>query len=62
MDSQGRTALFWAAARAQLEDIGILISYGADPNAMDITGRSVVLSAVDKCSGQVQSSEPSPHT
>ncbi|KAJ5776448.1 uncharacterized protein N7511_001459 [Penicillium nucicola] len=46
-DTQGRTALDWATARAQLEDMRLLISYGADPNIMDITGRMTVLHAVD---------------
>ena len=46
-DAQGRTALEWATARVQLEDITTLLSYGADPNNMDITGRTPVLHAVD---------------
>jgi ankyrin repeat protein len=46
-DAQGRTALDWATARVQLEDVTTLLSYGADPNNMDITGRTPVLHAVD---------------
>jgi ankyrin repeat protein len=46
-DAQNRTALDWATARAQLEDISLLLKYGADPNNMDITGRTPVLHAVD---------------
>lgn len=46
-DAQNRTALDWATARAQLEDICVLLKYGADPNNMDITGRTPVLHAVD---------------
>ncbi|WEW59246.1 hypothetical protein PRK78_004715 [Emydomyces testavorans] len=46
-DVQGRTALDWATARAQLEDISLLLSYGADPNNMDLTGRTTILHAVD---------------
>lgn len=46
-DAQNRTALDWATARAQLEDMALLIKYGADPNNMDVTGRTPVLHAVD---------------
>lgn len=46
-DAQNRTALDWATARIQLEDISLLIRHGADPNNMDITGRTPVLHAVD---------------
>ena len=46
-DAQGRTALDWATARVQMEDIAHLLAYGADPNNMDITGRTPVLHAVD---------------
>ncbi|CAG8954641.1 hypothetical protein HYFRA_00004561 [Hymenoscyphus fraxineus] len=46
-DGQGRTALDWATARIQLEDISHLLSHGADPNSMDTTGRTTVLHAVD---------------
>jgi ankyrin repeat protein len=31
-DAQNRTALDWATARSQLEDMALLIKYGADPN------------------------------
>ncbi|KAL8714060.1 MAG: hypothetical protein Q9225_006643 [Loekoesia sp. 1 TL-2023] len=46
-DAQNRTALDWATARIQLEDMSLLLRYGADPNNMDITGRTPVLHAVD---------------
>ena len=46
-DTQDRTALDWATARMQLEDIALLIKCGADPNNMDVTGRTPVLHAVD---------------
>lgn len=46
-DAQNRTALDWATARIQLEDMALLIKYGADPNNMDATGRTPVLHAVD---------------
>ena len=46
-DAQNRTALDWATARVQLEDMALLIKYGADPNNMDVTGRTPVLHAVD---------------
>ncbi|GAB7365782.1 hypothetical protein MBLNU230_g7117t1 [Neophaeotheca triangularis] len=49
-DAQGRTALDWAVARAQLEDVALLTSKGADPNSTDITGRTTVLHAVDSYS------------
>ena len=46
-DAQNRTALDWATARCQLEDMALLIKYGSDPNNMDVTGRTPVLHAVD---------------
>ncbi len=46
-DTQNRTALDWATARVQLEDMSLLLRYGADPNNMDLTGRTPVLHAVD---------------
>lgn len=46
-DAQSRTALDWATARCQLDDMALLIKYGADPNNMDVTGRTPVLHAVD---------------
>lgn len=46
-DTQNRTALDWATARSQLEDMDLLIRQGADVNNMDITGRTPVLHAVD---------------
>ncbi len=33
-DAQNRTALDWATARSQLEDMALVIKYGADPNNM----------------------------
>ncbi|KZL70489.1 ankyrin repeat containing protein [Colletotrichum tofieldiae] len=46
-DAQGRTALDWATARAQLHDMKLLIEHGADVNTMDVNGRTTVLHAVD---------------
>lgn len=46
-DTQNRTALDWATARSQLEDMTTLIQHGADVNNMDTTGRTPVLHAVD---------------
>lgn len=46
-DAHNRTALDWATARCQLEDMALLIKHGADPNNMDVTGRTPVLHAVD---------------
>jgi hypothetical protein len=46
-DAQGRTALAWATARVQLQEMTILLQHGADANNMDITGRTPVLHAVD---------------
>jgi hypothetical protein len=34
-DAMGRTALEWAAARGDERSVTLLLSYGADPNAMD---------------------------
>lgn len=47
MDTQNRTALDWATARIQMDDMSLLLRYGADPNNMDLTGRTPVLHAVD---------------
>jgi ankyrin repeat protein len=49
-DASGRTALDWAVARAQVEDVALLLSCGSDPNTMDITGRTAILHAVDSAS------------
>lgn len=46
-DSKGRTALAWATARAQLDDMKLLIASGSDVDTMDVDGRSAVLHAVD---------------
>ncbi|KAI1839713.1 hypothetical protein JX266_014076 [Neoarthrinium moseri] len=46
-DVKGRTALDWATARAQLEDVQTLIVYGSKLDSMDIMGRTTVLHAVD---------------
>ncbi|KIW88525.1 uncharacterized protein Z519_11094 [Cladophialophora bantiana CBS 173.52] len=46
-DTQNRTVLDWATARAQLEDITLPLRYGADPNNTDETWRTPVLHAVD---------------
>ncbi|GLJ42408.1 hypothetical protein SUGI_0878760 [Cryptomeria japonica] len=39
-DSQGRTALHWAADRGQLKTLEILVSKGADINAKDMEGQT----------------------
>lgn len=49
-DAQGRTALDWATARAQLDQMKLLIAFGSDTNSMDITGRTTILHAVDSYS------------
>ncbi|KZL86269.1 ankyrin repeat containing protein [Colletotrichum incanum] len=46
-DAQGRTALDWATARAQLHDMRLLIEHGSDVNTIDASGRTTVLHAVD---------------
>lgn len=50
IDAQGRTALDWATARAQLDQMRRLITFGSDANSMDITGRTTILHAVDSYS------------
>ncbi|KAL8402556.1 hypothetical protein RB596_009072 [Gaeumannomyces avenae] len=51
-DAKGRTALDWATARAQLEDMKLLIRCGSNPNSMDVNGRTTVLHAVDSHSDE----------
>lgn len=46
-DAQGRTALDWATARAQLDDMRFLIAHGSSVNNMDAKGRTTILHAVD---------------
>lgn len=46
-DAQGRTALDWATARAQLEDMRTLVHHRSDVDTMDNTGRTPVTHAVD---------------
>jgi len=46
-DAKGRTALAWATARAQLDDMKLLIARGSLADAMDFSGRSILLNAVD---------------
>lgn len=46
-DTQGRTALDWATARAQLSDMKLLIEHKSNVNGMDVSGRSTILHAVD---------------
>lgn len=46
-DAKGRTALAWATARAQLDDMELLIARGSRVDMMDIDGRSILLNAVD---------------
>lgn len=46
-DAQGRTALDWATARAQLSDMRLLIEHNSNVNSMDFMGRTTILHAVD---------------
>lgn len=46
-DAKGRTALHWATARAQLDDMRLLIAYGSNPNLMNTTGGTTVMHAVE---------------
>ncbi|KAH6618125.1 ankyrin repeat-containing domain protein [Chaetomium sp. MPI-SDFR-AT-0129] len=46
-DAQGRTALHWATARAQLDDMRVLIAHGSNVDTMDADGRTPMLHAVD---------------
>ena len=46
-DTQGRTALDWATARAQLSDMRLLIKHNSNVNTMDVRGRTTILHAVD---------------
>ena len=46
-DAQGRTALDWATARAQLSHMRLLIEHNSNVNAMDVRGRTTILHAVD---------------
>jgi ankyrin repeat protein len=45
-DAKGRTPLAWAAARADLHAIEVLLRYGADVNACCSTGKSPIIRAV----------------
>lgn len=47
MDAQGRTALDWATARAQLSDMRLLTARGSPVNTLDVRGRTTILHAVD---------------
>lgn len=51
-DAKGRTALAWATARAQLDDMKLLIARGSRVDAMDTSGRSVLLNAVDSSNSE----------
>jgi Ankyrin repeats (3 copies) len=46
-DAKGRTALAWATARAQLDDMKLLIARHSRVDMMDFDGRSILLNAVD---------------
>lgn len=46
-DASGRTALDWATARRQIDDMRLLIVHGSNLNSMDITGRTTLQTAVD---------------
>jgi ankyrin repeat protein len=45
VDSMGRTALWWAAYRADHTAVVALLQYGADPNLADFAGRTPLHSA-----------------
>ncbi|KFY31638.1 hypothetical protein V493_00936 [Pseudogymnoascus sp. VKM F-4281 (FW-2241)] len=47
------SSLNWAAARGNEEYVRILLSYGADPNSMDNTGRTVLHQAADGGNAEV---------
>lgn len=51
-DAKGRTALAWATARAQLDDMKLLIARGSRVDAMDTSGRSILLNAVDSSNNE----------
>ncbi|KAH8586743.1 ankyrin repeat-containing domain protein [Bisporella sp. PMI_857] len=51
-DAKGRTALAWATARAQLDDMELLIARGSLVDAMDTSGRSILLNAVDSSNNE----------
>lgn len=44
-DADGRTALWWAVARAQDEDVGLLLEHGADPFTKDVFGEMALIQA-----------------
>lgn len=46
IDAKGRTALDWAIARAQLENIRLLITSGSKLNSMDLIGRTPLHTAI----------------
>lgn len=46
-DARNRTALDWATARANLDQMDLLIRHGSDVNNMDLSGRTTLLHAVD---------------
>ena len=48
VDGMGRTPLIWAAAREDKKAVSILLSFGADPNVMDIQLTGPVSYAADR--------------
>lgn len=47
IDAQGRTALDWATARAQVSNMRLLTARGSPVDTMDVSGRTTLLHAVD---------------
>lgn len=52
-DAMGRTALFWAALRGDLEAVNQLLGHGADPSIADNRGSTPLLASVIESSEKV---------
>jgi ankyrin repeat protein len=48
LDAMGRTALTWAAARADSHAVALLLAHGADPNVLDIQWTNAVSYAAER--------------